>query len=119
MDVPALEKTLNAKLKVIELTKKSCEKALGDRNIRECERKLSVVETKLTELINLKTQIQEAKLINDVAKPEVEEWGTEIDEKLAAYITASMELQDFINGEKQMNQWQSTRPILNAKQNWK
>ena len=101
MDVPALEKTLDAKLKVIELVRKSSEKVLKDGNVRECERKLTLVETKLTELNELKTQIQEAKIVNDVDETEVETWGTEIDEKLAVFIAASIELQNFINGENQ------------------
>ena len=100
-EVAKPEKTLDAKLKVMELTRKSSEKVLQDGNVWECERKLTLMDSKLTELNELKTQIQEAKLVNDMGDPEVEQWGVELDGKLAIFIAASIEMQKFVDGEKQ------------------
>ena len=99
--VQTLENKLEAKLKVVEITRKSVDALLNDGNVRECERKFNLLDAKLNELDELKDQILEAKIIDGMEESEAETYGSTIDDRLAAYVTASTKLKTFLDESKQ------------------
>ena len=85
-DVDNLVKVVNAKLGVLELTRKLIEASLDNDaildNSREIERKLRSREEKKDEVNELILKVQELKLLAGEDVGEVESWGNEIVEKV-------------------------------------
>ena len=96
MEVENLQKTVTAKLSVLEYTRKSCDKIKETANRRDCERKRSTIEAKLDEINALKDKIGEEKLLAGEEFRTVEKWSNEFDEELKIYEETLEEISAFI-----------------------
>ena len=95
--VETLMNTLEAKLKVIEISRKSIDGLRLADNVRECERKFISFDAKITELNELKDQVLEAKLLGGAEESDVETWGQSVDARFATYIKALGDIKTFID----------------------
>ena len=77
---------ITAKMGILEITRKSIEKALDEGSeINEVERKISFSKIKVNEIQELKLKIQEEKLLEGEELNTVETWGKQLNEKLEIY----------------------------------
>ena len=101
MDLEKLLKTVTAKFSLLEVTWQSAEKSLQDENQRDCERGQKTSESKISEIYELKSRIQEEKLLAGESMDTVQKWGCEIDEKINKYEKHFQEVSNFLKAKAQ------------------
>ena len=78
-------KTVGTKVAMLEFTDKETESVIAKGHLLSLERQRKILEKKLTEVHNLKLEIQEAKLECGEEAEEVKAWSKEIEAKLVKF----------------------------------
>jgi hypothetical protein len=74
-------KAIEAKFKLLDMTNNLSKNVLQSTRIRDIKRHLDIFESRLTELYELKTTVQEDKLVAGEEDEEVEAWGLGFNER--------------------------------------
>ena len=83
--VEETEKTIENKLKVWKLTHESTKTIAGSKLIIPIQRQRKLLEGKVEECHELKTQVQELKLEQGNDKEDIKMWNIETEQRLAEY----------------------------------
>ena len=85
-NVRKVVRVLEAKLAVLDLTWNTAKGALQQQDAKECRNIANAAEKKLAEIRELVTEVQEGKIIAGEEVGRVEQWGTEIREKIQEFV---------------------------------
>ena len=83
--VEETEKTIENKLKVLKLTHESTETIAGSKLIKPIQRQHELLENKVEECHELKTEVQELKLERGDDEEDIKAWSVEIEKRLTEY----------------------------------
>ena len=75
--VEETEKTIENKLKVLKLTHESTETIAGSKLIKPIQRQRKLLESKVEECHELKTEVQELKLERGDGEEDIKAWSVE------------------------------------------
>ena len=112
MDVRKAVKSLEAKLAVLNLSWSSSERALEEKDVKECRNQLNLSEKKFAEIRELITNIQEGKVIAGEDLALVETWGVDTRESLHEYVRKYEQLSNFVDEEREREQSEKVREGL-------
>ena len=98
-NVRKVVRVLEAKLAVLDLTWNTAEGALQQQDAKECRNIANAAEKKLAEIRELVTEVQEGKIIAGEEVGRVEQWGTEIREKIQEFVLKFTVVSDFVQQE--------------------
>ena len=101
MDVRKALKSLEAKLAVLNLSWGSSERALEERDVKECKNQLNLSEKKFAEIRVLITDIQEGKVIAGEDLSLIDQWGIDTRESLQEYVRKYEQLSNFVDEERE------------------
>ena len=105
-------KSLEAKLAVLNLSWSSSERALEEKDVKECRNQLNLSEKKFAEIRELITNIQEGKVIAGEDLALVETWGVDTRESLHEYVRKYEQLSNFVDEEREREQSEKVREGL-------
>ena len=101
--VEETEKTIENKLKVLKLMHESTETIAGSKLIKPIQRQRKLLEGKVEECHELKTEVQELKLERGDDEENIKAWSVEIEQRLAEYekvVRGLEDLEQCLRGEE-------------------
>ena len=94
LTVEDTEKTIENKLKVLKIMHESTETIAGSKLSKPIQRQRKLLESKVEECHELKTEMQELKLEQGNDKEDIKAWSVEIEQRLAEYEKVVRGLED-------------------------
>ncbi|KAK3700056.1 hypothetical protein QZH41_004347 [Actinostola sp. cb2023] len=107
-DLGAMEEKLNVKLKLLDLTRGKTKGVTETRNIDKIKRQKDLIEGVLKAVELLKIEVEESKLESGESIEEIQEWGQQIDEKIAF---ADDDMSTLSKCMKEYNTWEENERI--------
>ena len=83
--VDETEKTIENKLKVLKLAQESTETIAGSKLIKPIKRQRKLLESKVEECHEFKTEVQELKLERGDDDEDIKSWSVKIEQRLTEY----------------------------------
>ena len=112
----SLEKKIQGKTRLLEFISEETNEILLRRDKESIERQLGIYEKRITELHDLKCDVQELKLEDEVDSDEVRSWSNKISEKIKEFEQIIAELRGVLTEIKQNYRCEEEKVLLLAKQ---
>ena len=112
----SLEKKIQGKTRLLEFISEETNEILARRDKESIERQLGVYEKRISEIHDLKCDVQELKLEDEVDPTEVRSWSNKISEKIAEFEPIIAELKGVLTEIKQNYRSEEEKVMLLAKQ---
>ena len=92
--IEAAEKTIENKLKVLQLTNEGTDKIAGSKLLKPIQRHRKLLESRIEECHEIKANIQELKVGRGDGEEDIKEWSAGIEAKVQQYEHVVEELED-------------------------
>ena len=115
-ELESLEKKIQGKTRLIEFISVETNEILSGKDKVSIERQLGIYEKKITEIHDLKCEVQELKLEDEVEPTEVRLWSNKISEKIKEFEPVIAELKGVLTEIKQNDRSEEEKVLLLAKQ---
>ncbi|XP_065070928.1 uncharacterized protein LOC135695688 [Rhopilema esculentum] len=110
-ELESLEKKIQGKTRLLEFISVETNEILSRKDKVSIERQLGIYEKKITEIHDLKCEVQELKLEDEVEPTEVRLWSNKISEKIKEFEPVIAELKGVLTEIKQ-NDWSEEEKVL-------
>ena len=115
-ETESLEKKIQGKTRLLEFISEETKAILARRDKESVERQLGIYEKRITEIHDLKCDVQELKLEDEADPTEVRSWSNKISEKIAEFEPIIAELKEVLTEIKQNFRSEEEKVMLLAKQ---
>ena len=114
--VESLEKKIQGKTRLLKFISEETNEILSRRDKESIERQLGIYEKRITEIHDLKCDVQELKLEDEVDPKEVRSWSNKISGKIAEFEQVIAELKGVLTEIKQNYRSEEEKVLFLAKQ---
>lgn len=100
-DMKTIEKRIEGKLKLLKLLSEDMKSIIDKRDLETMERHLNTIQSKISEVQDLKVSAQELKFEEGEDESEIRKWSLEIEDNLRQFQGIGVELKEVVKEIKQ------------------